>query len=307
MLRYRNMLAMGAIAAILPVVAPAAVAEAAAAPARPGGRILYLDLERSDGSGELRSIRPDGTGAFDYHRELVWYASPDYSPDGTEIAYVEEYSVRAMSAVDGSGDRWLVDGPCGPSFPRWSPNGQWVALEACGDIYVVSRAGAAAGFRNVTENDLNDLWPAWSPSGDRIASATLPGVHIYRTSGSAPRMLSDLPAARGLDWSPNGRTFAVEAAGDLWLVDAATGRERRLTNSPDVFESSPIWSPDGRWIAYGSGPAIPPPPPDPEDPDPADPVSTASQNPRIWLMTATGTQRHSTGVPGVPTSWRTGQ
>lgn len=307
MLRYRTMLATGATAALLLATAPAGVAAAAPAPRPPTGRILFLDLTRSDRAGELRSVRPDGTGPVGYGRDFQWYASPDYSPDGAEIAYAEGFSVRALSAVDGSGDRWLADGPCGPAFPRWSPDGRWVAFEACGDIYAVNRGGPSAGFRNVTESGLNDLWPAWSPSGGLIASATHPGVHVYRAAGSAPRTVSDLPAARGLDWSPNGRTFAVEAAGDLWLVDAVTGRERRLTDTPDVFESSPIWSPDGRWLAYGSGPAAPPTPPHPEDPNPPDPVSTASLDPQVWLMTATGTHRHSTGVAGVPSSWRTGR
>ncbi|KHD75823.1 hypothetical protein MB27_20510 [Actinoplanes utahensis] len=301
------MLAAGAIAATLLAAMPAGPASAAA-PAGPGGRILYLAVDRSHGTGELRSTLPDGTGDAGYGRELPWYASPDYSPDGTEITYVEGFDVRAFSAVNGSDDRLLGGAPCGPGIPRWSPDGQWVAFESCGDIYAVRADDTAPSMRNVTASDLNDLWPAWSPTGARIASATLPGVHVYRADKpAAPRQVSDLAKARGLDWSPNGRTFAVEAAGDLWLVDAITGWERRLTNTPDVFESTPIWSPDGRWIAYASGPAAPPTPPHPEDPAPPPLESTESLNPQIWVMTAAGTQRHSTGVAGTPTSWRAGQ
>ncbi|MFF5289109.1 PD40 domain-containing protein [Paractinoplanes globisporus] len=61
-------------------------------------------------------------------------------------------------------------------------------------------------------------------------------------------MLTDLPAARGLDWSPRGNTIAVVAAGDLWLVDAVTGAKRQVTNTPDVAEENPVWSPDGQVV-----------------------------------------------------------
>ena len=38
---------------------------------------------------------------------------------------------------------------------------------------------------------------------------------------------------------------------DLWIVDVASGQSRRLTFSP-AGESAPTWSPDGRWIYFGS-------------------------------------------------------
>ena len=302
MIRYRAVLATGAIVALLAATAPAGAAQAA--PARPGGRILYLHLIHSHDAGELESVRPDGTAQTSHGRELVYYSEPDFSPDGREIAYVDGFSVRVMAAADSTVDRQLGDWPCAPSGPSWSPDGRWVAFETCGDIFRVDRAGYQAGYLNVTDSGLSDLNAAWSPSGRVIATATRPGVHLYRAAGSAPRMLSDLPGARRLDWNPDGRTLAVEALGDLWLVDARTGRARQLTRTPGLVESSPVWSPDGRWLAYATGPAAPV-PPNPEDPSvPGEPGSGGSVNPQIWLMTAGGTARHSTGVAGVPTSWR---
>jgi TolB protein len=269
-------------------------APAAAAKPAPGGRILYLEYQGStqEVPGRLKSIRPDGSGGQDLGRDLSGAASPDYSPDGARIAYAVDFSVQSMAA-DGSDDRWLVDTPCGGAFPRWSPDGVWVAVETCGEIYAVHRDGHEAGWGNLTSSDGSNLTVAWAPDGRRFATGNLPGVRLYRADGTFVRLLTDLPGAYRLDWSPDGRQLAVEALGDLWLVNASNGTARRLTDTPDVQEFSPVWSPDGRWLAYGAGPG---------GYDPDRPGSTT--NPAIWLMDRRGGDAHSTGILGVPTSWR---
>ncbi|MGC5022188.1 hypothetical protein [Micromonospora sp. DT47] len=282
---------MGTIAMFV-IAMPASVADAAAA--TPGGRILYTNSVGSTSGyyGELRSVRPDGTAMYVYSQPPAGFAYPDYSPDGTRIAYVYEFSVRTMSAMDGSDDRRLVDGPCGPASPRWSPDGKSVGFESCGDIYVASTDGFSV--RNVTQSAFNDLQMSWAPRGEHFATATMPGVQIYRADGSRSRTLTDLPGAWHLDWNPDGRSIAVQADGDLWLVNAVNGRTKRLTDTPGITELSPTWSPDGRWLSYGRGP---------NDPDAWDPNSAAI-DPQIWLMTRGGDQPHSIGVHGVPSSWR---
>jgi Tol biopolymer transport system component len=49
--------------------------------------------------------------------------------------------------------------------------------------------------------------------------------------------------------SPDGRTIAFDILGRLYLVDAAGGRARTLSSGM-AFESQPVFSPDGRWIAF---------------------------------------------------------
>jgi Tol biopolymer transport system component len=55
-------------------------------------------------------------------------------------------------------------------------------------------------------------------------------------------------------WSPDGRRIAFARAGengaDLYVLELATGRVDRLTESPAVVEAHPDWSPDGRRIAF---------------------------------------------------------
>jgi Tol biopolymer transport system component len=57
--------------------------------------------------------------------------------------------------------------------------------------------------------------------------------------------------------SPDGRRLAVIRSdpktgnNDLWVLDVASGREVRITNDPQP-NNAPVWSPDGRQIAYVS-------------------------------------------------------
>ncbi|MDQ7088241.1 MAG: S41 family peptidase [Acidobacteriota bacterium] len=51
--------------------------------------------------------------------------------------------------------------------------------------------------------------------------------------------------------SPDGSEIAFSWQGDIWLVPAQGGEARRLTAHP-AADRFPVWSPDGRWIAFQS-------------------------------------------------------
>ncbi len=54
----------------------------------------------------------------------------------------------------------------------------------------------------------------------------------------------------GWDIAPGAKRATVEARGDIWTLPAKNGSPRNLTRTSGVAERDPIWSPDGRWIAY---------------------------------------------------------
>ncbi|HEX5734729.1 MAG TPA: PDZ domain-containing protein [Blastocatellia bacterium] len=52
--------------------------------------------------------------------------------------------------------------------------------------------------------------------------------------------------------SPEGNKSLIEARGDIWTVDNATGAGTNITRTSGVAERDPTWSPDGNWISYFS-------------------------------------------------------
>jgi tricorn protease len=56
----------------------------------------------------------------------------------------------------------------------------------------------------------------------------------------------------GGSMSPTGDRAAVNARGDIWVVPVEKGSPRNITSTSGVFERDPVWSPDGKWIAYFS-------------------------------------------------------
>lgn len=67
-----------------------------------------------------------------------------------------------------------------------------------------------------------------------------------------PRRYSNAKAIRSGDISPTGKRAVLEYRGEIVTVPAKKGDPRNLTQSPGAHERSPVWSPDGKSIAYFS-------------------------------------------------------
>ena len=122
----------------------------------------------------------------------------------------------------------------------------------------------------VSDFDGFDAKPVTQDNTDAAAPCWVPGkMEIYYTSyklGSPNIFFQDLPSGQrnnfshypGLNSSaavgPDGRVAMILSKGgspDLYVCDADGSHLKQLTETPED-ESSPCWSPDGKWICYAA-------------------------------------------------------
>ena len=68
------------------------------------------------------------------------------------------------------------------TFRVWSPDGQKVAFDGNGDLYVMNADGS--GLRRLTRNPACDRGPAWSPDGRKIAFGGNGHIFVINVDGS---------------------------------------------------------------------------------------------------------------------------
>ncbi|MFI2645154.1 amidohydrolase family protein [Streptomyces sp. NPDC018610] len=155
--------------------------------------------------------------------------------------------------------------------PAWAPDGRSL-------LYCTDRDGLTAVHR-LRLADLHDervtgdgrLYPALSPDGSLLACQDVTGNLLVRDLATGEERVAARPMATdgppgAPTWSSDGRHLAFcdrnrlnrrfrEGYNLIRIVDVRTGAERRRLPADhqslsDRVAAGPVWSPDGRWMAF---------------------------------------------------------
>ena len=268
----------------------------------PDGRRVAYAVTRRDTPGRPRSetwirdlaaktesrLGTDATGA----------SSPRWSPDGRSIAFfgrVGDSSGVAIANADGSDIRFIasVKGtnhvlPSVGERLSWSPDGRRLAfisstpgpeVDANGDPMIITRYSykptASEGLTRFNDNRR---------------------LHIF-VADVATRHVSQLTSGtyyeHSIEWSPSGAEIMfVSNHGadpdrvfnyDVFAINVTSGAQRQITKTASP-EYQPVWSPDGRRIAYlGTKRSL-------------TSSETTMEDTHVWVMNADGSNRREVGI-----------
>jgi eukaryotic-like serine/threonine-protein kinase len=147
-----------------------------------------------------------------------------------------------------------VEGP-----PSLSPDGNQVAFERSGDIFVKQVDSEA--LVQLTRTGLSESAPAWSPDGRQIAfTREGQGIFLISPLGGAERKVADTRVPlllKTIAWTPDARSLVISEmtspiCASLFVISIETGQKTRLTSPPEpsIGDGWPAVSLDGRTVAF---------------------------------------------------------
>ncbi len=216
------------------------------------GKMVY----DCDGSDDICVMNVDGTQRVRITDGQGINASPAWSPDGKQIAFLSnrdgDWDVYVIN-TDGTGLRRLTDNTARDASPDWSPDGKKIVYESESQIFVIDADGGKP--TKLTQNAFQNGSPAWSPRGDKIAYGSNTQIWVMDADGANPLQLTEERGGCSEPaWSPGGTFIAyfrfARENSDIYMMRADGTDKSKLTKMRDTRETNPVWSPDGRQIAF---------------------------------------------------------
>jgi tricorn protease len=199
---------------------------------------------------------------------------PDYHAGSIAFSYLGDiWTARE----DGTGVVRLTDNVARDVFPRFSPDGRWIAFSSNRfgnhDVFVIPVAGGAP--RRLTYHSSGDDVVGWTRDSSRVVFRSTRGdgafpsvatLYEIAVSGGQEQVLPMDRAAAG-DYSPDGKQMVFNrhpgswsrkhyrgaSAADLWIADLGAKTYRQLLADDHYNRFWPMWGADNQ-IYYVADP-----------------------------------------------------
>ncbi|MEX2271000.1 MAG: S41 family peptidase [Vicinamibacterales bacterium] len=230
---------------------------------------IYFASER-DGIYNIWKIAPAGgqpTQVTRHRDDGVQF--PSISPDGTTIAYENEFEIWTLAASGGQPRRVTIDMAFDPKanlvefLPTNhringfspSPDGDYAAVDNHGEIFIIPTDANIGERTQVTSSSRRDRGETFSPDGKLLAylsdETREEEVWIYDRAAGTRRQVSTHPSFKTLEaWTPDSKSLVWTGSNRLFVTDAAAGTSAEIAyNEAGGYQVTGV-SPDSKWIVY---------------------------------------------------------
>lgn len=236
--------------------------------------ITDIDFEANRGRTQIYVVPISGGEPRQLTKHQSSSSSPRWSPDGSRLAFV--------SARDGSPQIWTMDVnggglkkitniSTGAGDPIWSPDGKLLAFVSevypdCKDDECNRKREEEREQSKVKAKIVDRLlfrhWNAWK-DGKRthvFVVSSEGGVARDLTPGDYDAPPFSLGGPSDYAFSPDSTELAfvsnrdkdeaLSTNADIFIVSVNGGDPRNVTAANRAYDGSPLYSPDGRYLAY---------------------------------------------------------
>jgi Tol biopolymer transport system component len=185
---------------------------------------------------------------------------PQLSPDGKWIAYSlsevdstkdKRVSHLWMQSYDGKQSIELTQGDEPISTPKWTPDGKYISYlsekdsKTGGQVWLMDRRGGEGKKLTDLKGELQDY--VWSPDSKKLALI----IKDPKNGGKPePKTTPPIKIDR-YHFKQDIEGYLQHLHAHLYIYDVTTKKLDTLTKG-DMDDSSPVWSPDSKTIAYVS-------------------------------------------------------
>lgn len=214
---------------------------------------------------DLFVVGANGAGLRRLTSDPLGVRCPDWSPDGTRLAYMRSLQTRGgvqfIDVNSGKVEPLATGDVAGLGCPTWSPDGLRIAIaqgppNPAAHIFDTTRPGPPVASERLPDAPGGPFTPrSFSPDGRWLAGTVGSRVAIYSLSTRKYEILTDVGAAVGAsptDWLPGGqRLMFMNPRGELMVVDVVTKAVKPVLAlpAPQVIRGASV-ARDGRRVFY---------------------------------------------------------
>jgi Tol biopolymer transport system component len=246
-------------------------------------RGFVREIDEPSSRGVLKRVTPDESD-IQFRFALA--------PSGKDIVYSgiqgNSEKIRQLwrvSVAGGSPTKITSGGDEDSEFPSFTQDGKSVIYSSGGVMWKTPVSGAGSRMKIPGSGLGTDMAPDVSVFGKIVfcssqrssfSSSGSPKYFIWICDENGNN-LTQLREGLFPRWSPDGNQIVFVHNGDIWTINTEGTDLTQLTNTADIYEGTPCYSPDAKKIAYTSN----------EGKD----GKAGSFDYNIWIMKADGSEK----------------